>query len=85
LAQPQEIKITGPRFRDDGLVELTALGPSGIKFKVQSTTDLTEWSDVAEFTFSSREITIIDDQIVENGSKIYRIILADKFEPANSQ
>ena len=85
LAQPQEIKIIGPLFRDDGLVELTALGPSGIKFKVQSTTDLTKWSDVAEFTFSSREITIIDDQIVENGSKIYRIILADKFEPANSQ
>ena len=85
LVQPEEIKITGPRFRDDGFVELTASGPSGLKFKVQSTTDLTEWNDVAEFTFSSREITIIDDQVAESGSKIYRLILADKFEPANSQ
>jgi len=85
LVQPQEIKLTGPRFRDDGSVELTASGPNGLRFKVQSTTDLTAWSDVAGFTFSSREITIVDDQIVESGPKIYRIILADKFEPANSQ
>jgi hypothetical protein len=85
LVQPEEIKISGPRFRDDGFAELTAVGPSGLKFKVQTTTDLEEWSDLAEFTFSSRAITIVDEQIAEGSSKIYRIILADKFEPANSQ
>lgn len=85
LVQQQDIKLSGPRFRDDGLVELTATGPSGLRFKIQSTIDLEQWSDVAEFTFSSREITIIDNQIAETGPKLYRIILADKLEPANQQ
>ena len=82
LAQNKEIEIRGPRFRDDGFVELTVSGPNGLKFKLQSTTDLENWSDVAEFTFSTREITILDNQVETNGPKLYRIILADKFEPA---
>ena len=82
LAQDKEIIVSGPRFRDDGFVELTASGPSGLRFKLQSTTDLENWSDVAEFTFSTREISILDNQTEANGPKLYRIILADKFEPA---
>jgi len=73
-----DIRLSGPVFLEDGNVAFGALGPSGLRFKLQSTTDLVAWEDVAEFTFSSREIRIVDDQVAERGPKIYRIILTGK-------
>jgi len=83
LVQDKEITLTGPRFREDGLVEFTTSGPHGLSFKLQSTTDLLTWKDVSEFTFATRDINIIDDDLAETGPKIYRVILAPRFEPAN--
>ena len=83
LIQDRDIKIEGPRFRDDGLTELTVSGPNGLRFKLQSTTDLEEWKDVAEFTFNTREITIVDNDIATEGLKLYRVVLTSRTEPAN--
>ncbi len=85
LVQQKDITISGPEFRDDGFAELTVSGPSGLKFKLQSTSDLENWEDVAEFTFSTRGITIVDNDIEPDGSKTYRVILADNVEPANQE
>lgn len=83
LIQNRDIRIEGPRFRDDGLTELTVSGPNGLRFKLQSTTDLKSWQDVAEFTFNTREITIVDNDIATEGLKLYRVILTNRSEPAN--
>ena len=83
LVQQRELKIEGPTFRDDGFVGLTVSGPNGLKFILQSTTDLETWEDVTEFTFSTRDISIVDDDVNPDGPKIYRLILADRVEPAN--
>lgn len=83
LVQQKDVTISGPVFREDGFVELTASGPNGLRFILQSTSDLLNWKDVAEFTFSTRDITIVDDDVESEGPKIYRIILTDSVEPAN--
>lgn len=83
LAQDRDINLTGPHFREDGSVALTASGPNGLPFKLQSTTDSINWVDVAEFTFNTREITIVDDDVVPSGFKGYRLILSGRHEPAN--
>lgn len=80
LVQNKKIILDKPRFRDDGFVELSASGPNGLRFSLQSSTDLLEWKGLAEFTFGTREIVIVDDDFETEG-KMYRIILLSRFEP----
>ncbi len=80
ITQQKDVTLTGPNFLENGTVELIAAGPNGLPFILQSTTDLETWEDVAQFTFSTRDVRIVDDQIAETGPKIYRIIVADVIE-----
>lgn len=82
LVQNQSIMLSSPRFREDGLVELSASGPNGLRFALQSSTDLQHWKEVAEFTFGTREIVIVDDA-VDDVAQMYRILLVNRFEAAN--
>ncbi|MCS1412237.1 MAG: hypothetical protein M2R45_05442 [Verrucomicrobia subdivision 3 bacterium] len=76
--QKADIKLSSPVFRKDGNVKFSAAEPSGLRFKLQFTTDLVGRKDIAEFTSITREIRIVNNRIAETSPKVYRLILIGK-------
>ncbi|HTD68223.1 MAG TPA: hypothetical protein VK846_16990, partial [Candidatus Limnocylindria bacterium] len=67
--------LAGPRVRTDGAFEFTLNGQTNRNYTVQSSTNLSAWTDVTNMTLGNPAGTVADLNATNAASRFYRVRL----------